>query len=507
MCLSCRPGVVPSVDLPTTLRPTSRLLSRRTERKSISHPPVSALPNLVFAGTNVVAGAGKAVIFATGMETEFGKIAHLTLGLKEEISPLQKEINRIARVVAVLAVSIGIIFFILSVTVVHRPVSVGFIFAIGMIVAFVPEGLLPTVTLALALAVQRMAKRNALVKKLSAVETLGSCSVVCTDKTGTLTQNEMTVRTLWLAGRKLTVTGVGYAAEGEILGAGKPVADPAAGELRLLLLAAGLCNDSRILPPDDTTRSWTVLGDPTEAAMRVAAIKGGLQLEREEQAFPRLRELAFDSKRKRMSTIHMVSGNEERGTRFEVRGSRDNSRTSNLASRTPNLDPDLVAFVKGAPRETLALCTRILLNGDEHPLSDEMREQIMSANDDYAGSGLRVLAVALRRLPAGFKDYTPDTIERDLTFLGLMAMMDPPRPEVADAVEKCHCAGIRVIMITGDYGLTAESIARRIGIIGKERPRILSGAELDTIDDNALKEALEMRSFLPAWPRNTSCGW
>ena len=235
-----------------------------------------ALPNLVFAGTSVVAGAGKAVIFATGMETEFGKIAHLTLGLEEETSPLQKEINRIARVVALLAVSIGIIFFILSVAVVHRPASIGFIFAVGMIVAFVPEGLLPTVTLALALAVQRMARRNALVKKLSAVETLGSCSVVCTDKTGTLTQNEMTVRTLWLAGRKLTVTGVGYAAEGEILDADKRVVHPAAGELRLLLLAAGLCNDSRILPPDETTRSWTVLGDPTEAAMRVAAIKGGL---------------------------------------------------------------------------------------------------------------------------------------------------------------------------------------------------------------------------------------
>ena len=178
-----------------------------------------------------------------------------------------------------------------------------------------------------------------------------------------------------------------------------------------------------------------------------------------------------------MSTIH-------RGEGLGVKGQGDESGISNPES-------DLVAFVKGAPRETLALCTRIVMNGDEHPLSDEVREQIMSANDDYAGSGLRVLAVALRRLPASCKDYTPDTIERDLTFLGLMAMMDPPRPEVADAVEKCHCAGIRVIMITGDYGLTAESIARRIGIIGRGRPRILSGAELDAIDDNALKEALE----------------
>jgi magnesium-transporting ATPase (P-type) len=436
----------------------------------------TALPNLVFAGTSVASGAGKAVVFATGMETEFGKIAHLTLGLKEEISPLQREINNVARVVAALAVGIGTVFFFLSVAVVHRPLDVGFIFAVGMIVAFVPEGLLPTVTLALALAVQRMAKRNALVKRLSAVETLGSCSVICTDKTGTLTQNEMTVRYLWLAGRRLAITGVGYAGEGEIFEEGKRVARPATGELRLLLLAAGLCNDSRILPPNATSRSWTVLGDPTEAAMRVAAIKGGLNLETEEQSSPRIRELAFDSKRKRMSTIHKLSSDEQ---------------WTNLEPRTSSLEPGLVAFVKGAPREMLALCTSIAMNGENRPLSDKVREQIMNANDDYAGNGLRVLAVALRRLPAGFRDYSPDGVERDLTFLGLMAMMDPPRPEVADAVEKCRRAGIRIIMITGDYGLTAESIARRIGIIGRGRPRIFSGHELDAIDDDALKEALE----------------
>jgi Ca2+-transporting ATPase len=442
-----------------------------------------ALPNLVFAGTSVASGTGRAVVFSTGMETEFGKIAHLTLGLEEEISPLQKEISRIARVVAALAVSIGIIFFFASIAVVHRPVSAGFIFAVGMIVCFVPEGLLPTVTLALALAVQRMARCNALVKKLSAVETLGSCSVICTDKTGTLTQNEMTVRGLWLAGRKLAITGVGYAPKGEILDEGKQVAHPVVGELRLLLLAAGLCNDSRVLPPDGTSRSWTVLGDPTEAAMRVAAIKGGLNLETEEQASPRLRELAFDSRRKRMSTIHQVSRSEERGARNEERG-------ISLGSRTSNLEPDLVAFVKGAPREILALCTRIAMNGDDHPLSDEVRERIMSANDDYAGNGLRVLAAAMRRLPAGFRDYTPDAVERDLTFLGLMAMMDPPRPEVADAVVKCRRAGIRVVMITGDYGLTAESIARRIGITERGRPYLISGVELDAMDDAALKEIL-----------------
>lgn len=430
----------------------------------------TALPNLVFAGTAVAAGVGKAVVFATGMETEFGKIAHLTLGLEEEISPLQREINNVSRVVATLAVGIGIIFFLLSVFVIHRPLGVGFVFAVGMIVAFVPEGLLPTVTLALALAVQRMAKRNALVKKLSAVETLGSCSVICTDKTGTLTQNEMTVSNLWVSGQGFSITGVGYAPEGEIYADGRPIALPVTGELRLLLLAAGLCNDSRILPADEKSRSWSVLGDPTEAAMRVVAGKGGLILETEEKKTPRIRELAFDSRRKRMSTVHEVLDSDGEGV---------------------NHTPCLLAYVKGAPREILSLCNRIASNGEEHPISDLDRERIMAVNDDYAGHGLRVLAVAMRRLPEGFCDFTPGAVESGLTFVGLMAMMDPPRPEVTDAVRKCRSAGIRIIMITGDYGLTAESIARRIGIIGGERPRIISGLELDGTDDIALQGILE----------------
>jgi magnesium-transporting ATPase (P-type) len=430
----------------------------------------TGLPNLVFAGTSVVSGAGRAVVCATGMSTEFGKIAHLTLSLEDETSPLQREINNVSRVVAVLAVGIGIIFFILSVLVIHRPLDVGFVFAVGMIVAFVPEGLLPTVTLALALAVQRMAKRNALVKKLSAVETLGSCSVICTDKTGTLTQNEMTLCNLWVAGQSLELTGVGYDPEGWILAEGKPIAQPVNGDLRMLLLAAGLCNDSRLLPPDGSDRAWTVLGDPTEAAMRIAAAKGGLDLEAEDKSSPRLRELAFDSRRKRMSTIHEAGERTGQGRSLEKR---------------------LLAFVKGAPREMLALCTRLAVNGEDRPLSDHERERIMNANDDYAGHGLRVLAVALRRLPEGFLDFTPETVERDLTFLGLMAMMDPPRPEVSAAVKKCRQAGIRIIMMTGDYGLTAESIARRIGIIGGERPRIVSGNELDGADGQVLKELLD----------------
>ena len=435
------------------------------------------ITNLVFAGTSVASGAGRAVVFATCMETEFGKIAHLTLGLEEEVSPLQKEINRMTRVVTVMAVGIGVIFFLLSVTVVGRPISAGFIFAIGMIVAFVPEGLLPTVTLALAMGVLRMAGRNALIKKLSSVETLGCCTVICTDKTGTLTQNEMTVRNAWIPGRKLAITGVGYAPGGEILNSDKHEPVPVDDDARLMFLVAGLCNDARLLPANAAGDSWAVLGDPTEGALRVAAHKAAINLEAEEQHIPRQRELPFDSRRKMMSTIHRVpeAGNPEVEHREWVKA----------------LDTGLVAFVKGAPKEILGLCTRIRVNGEVRPLRGDMRTEATARNDEYARSGLRVLAVAMRPLPDGFSEYTTGAIEKDLVFLGLVAMMDPPRPEVAKAVGKCHQAGIRIIMITGDYGLTAESIARRIGIIHGGRPRIISGADLDTMNDGELMASFE----------------
>jgi P-type Ca2+ transporter type 2C len=417
------------------------------------------LPNLVFAGTSAASGSGKAVVIATGMETEFGRIAHLTTQTGEAPSPLQREINRMTRLVTFLAVGIGVAFFALSVTVMHRPAHTGFIFAIGMVVAFVPEGLLPTVTLSLAMAVQRMARRNALVKKLSSVEALGCCNVICTDKTGTLTQNEMTVRELWVARRKLTVSGVGYAPAGELVEGGTPLPLPPDGELRRLLVAAGLCNDSRMLPPEESRAGWSIIGDPTEAALKVVAAKGGIDLDAEALRLPRLRELPFDSARKRMSSIQREEGGE-------------------------------TAFVKGAPREVISLCSGILISGSIQPLNPELKGEVLAANDGYAREGYRVLAVAERRL-GELRDYSPDSVETDLVLLGLMAMQDPARPEVSEAVESCHRAGIRIIMLTGDYGLTAESIARRIGIIsGTATPRLVTGADLDAMDDPALQTAL-----------------
>jgi P-type Ca2+ transporter type 2C len=416
------------------------------------------LPNLVFAGTNVVSGTGRAVVYATGMETEFGRIAHLTQSLEDEQSPLQKELVHVTRVVTFIAVGIGLVFFLLMVALTGVTPAASFIFALGMIVAFVPEGLLPTVTLALAQGSQRMARRNALIKRLSAVETLGCTSVICTDKTGTLTQNEMTVRNIRVSGRNLAVTGVGYTPEGSIRDGENPVPPEVSGDLALLLTATALSNNARLIAPAEPTGAWKIIGDPTEAALKVAALKGGVNPDEEQRKTPRVRELPFDSRRKRMSTIHQA----------------DNVR---------------LVYLKGAPKEVLSLCTETRSLGTAVPLDDRERAEIMEANDEYARGGLRVLAVAMRTLSDRTVPYDPVAVECGMTFLGLVAMMDPPRAEVADAVQKCHRASIRIIMITGDYGLTAESIARRIGIVTGSSPRIITGSDLDSMGDEELATA------------------
>jgi magnesium-transporting ATPase (P-type) len=445
----------------STLTGESRLARKSSDAIQGENLTSAELPNLIFAGTTVASGTGKAVVFATGMSTQFGKIANLTQSVGDDLSPLQKEMMTVTKLVTVFAVAVGVVFFILAATLAGITLAESFIFAIGMIVAFVPEGLLPTVTLALAMGTQRMARRHALIKKLSAVETLGCTTVICTDKTGTLTQNEMTVRELWVGGVQLSVTGTGYDPQGKIV---QPDGEYSKDDLTQLLRGAALCNNSRLLPPNGESPRWSILGDPTEAALKVVARKSGMDLETEERLLTRLREIPFDSRRKRMSTVNALSGSKS----------------------------EMIVFTKGAPREVLDLCARIQLNGNASSLDSNWRAQVITANDEYARNGLRILAVAYKvvSFPAS-TPLTSEVIERDLTFLGLIAMMDPPRPEVSTAVEKCHHAGIRVVMITGDYGLTAESIARKIGILHSEQPRIVTGVELDTMDDTALKEALK----------------
>ena len=429
------------------------------------------IPNLIFAGTSVSEGNGKAVVIKIGMKTEFGKIAGLTQTMENADSPMQRELNRLTKQISLIAISLGVFFFVAAVFFVKEPIASSFIFALGMIVAFIPEGLLPTVTLSLAKAVQRMSKRNALVKKLSSVETLGSTSVICTDKTGTLTQNEMTVCNLWLAEKEYEVTGVGYGPAGEILSNGQKVTADDDKDIKSLLIGAALCSNARLLPPTEESARYTVLGDPTEACLGVVAQKAGIDISRQSELTPRLRELPFESRRKRMTTINQLE--------------------------KPVDGTNRIAYVKGAPKEVMNLSEFICVNGEVLPITEEMRKNIMEANDKYARNGLRVLAVAYRLLhkeddiPNAMSAYTPEIIEKNLVFVGLVVMADPPRPEVAAAVSECHNAGIRIIMITGDYGLTAESIAKRIGIIKGPNPRVVSGLELQELSDEKLKEYLK----------------
>ncbi len=428
-------------------------------------------PNLIFAGTSICAGTGRAVVHTTGMQTQFGRIANLTEQVKEQPSLLQQRLRRLTRGIAILAGVFGVVIFAIEVSDQKMPLVDALILSLGVVVAVVPEGLPATITLALAMAVQRLARKGVLVKKLAVVETLGTTSVICTDKSGTLTQNQMTVRELWVGGRRLSVSGVGYDPAGALTAGARAIPATAAADpdLRGLLTAAALCNNARLMPPSPDHPIWSFLGDQTEAALRVVALKGGLDEEALSREYPRLHELPFDARRKRMSTIHAC-------------------------------DADEVAFVKGAPKEVLQLCTHIQAGGQVRPLDDATRAAIVAANDDYARNALRVLALARRELPARSGAYTVEGVERQLTFLGLAAMMDPPRPEVAEAVRICREAGIRWVMITGDYGLTAESVARRVGMLPPAGtaptgaalpPRILTGADVDAMADAELQAALQ----------------
>ncbi|PKL66357.1 MAG: ATPase [Methanobacteriales archaeon HGW-Methanobacteriales-1] len=416
--------------------------------------------NLIFAGTSITSGSGKAVIFATGSKTEFSKIATLTQEVKEEPSPLQKQISRLAQIIAVIAVVMGVALFFINVSLVKLPLSLAFTFAIGLMVANVPEGLLPTVTLALAASAKKMVNKNALIKRLSSVETLGSTTIICTDKTGTLTKNEMTVRKIWIPDKIIEVTGSGYKPEGEFICNIQPVTHKDIREIKLLMRAASFCNDAKLMAPNQQdSKGWSVLGDPTEAALLVAARKIGFNWEKEIEKLPRFLELPFDSKRKSMSSIHQKTDKR-------------------------------VAYVKGAPKKIISLCNQISVNGKPRLLSEEEKAKIVAIHDKLAGKGLRILAMAYRNLPQDLKEFTPDTVEKDLILVGMTAMQDPPRPEIKSAVEDCHRAGIRIMMITGDYGLTAGAIAQEVGIIDDENYRIIKGKELEAMNDAEVTEIL-----------------
>jgi len=443
------------------------------------------MPNLIFAGTGVLSGIGKAVITATGMDTEIGKVAYLTQAIKAEMSPLQKEMARVTKVVTWIAVSLGLVFFLLGYKIAGLTYLESFIFTIGIIVANVPEGLLPTVSLSLAMGVQRMARKNAIVKKLSAVETLGSVNVICTDKTGTLTTNQMCVTMLWVNGRNIEVAGNGYEPKGDFIVNGNTLSqnDLENGGVHEFLKAASLCNNAHLIAPlqKGVSGGWSISGDTTEGALVVAAEKAGLKLEELKKQNPRIAHLAFERVRKRMTTIHEIPNDTEKGRKGE---------TEILTHRfTHSPTHPFVSFTKGAPKEALSLCTHIKKSGKIVKLTEQERDEILKQNDLMASRGLRVLAIAYREIDAKAK-YAPEDVEKDLTFIGLAAMFDPPRPEVKKAIEECHTAGIRVIVMTGDYGLTAQAIAKEVGI-GGDSPKVITGIELSKLSHRELKELLK----------------
>jgi P-type Ca2+ transporter type 2C len=421
------------------------------------------MPNLIFAGTSAAGGIGKAVVIATGMATEIGKIAFLTQSVKEELSPLQKEVNRISKLIAVISIAMGFIFLLVGLVFVKMTFFASVMVAIGIITANVPQGLMPTLTLALSMAVVRMAKRHTLVKKLSSVETLGCTNVICTDKTGTLTTNEMSVKKIWLNDKIIDVTGRGYEPDGTFISAGIATPPQALNNdgLELLLQTATLCNTAKLVSPSETQKNWSIIGDPTEGSLLVLGKRAGFDFEKIRSQYRLEKRFPFESVRKRMSSIHELA------------------------------DGNLNVFTKGAPRELLEICDRIILGKNIADLTAQKKTHIASAIDDFAKEGLRILGFAYREISkAELPNLTAENVESKLIFIGITAMYDPPREGVREAVASCKNAGIRIVMITGDYQLTAVSIAKQLGIVCANEVKTITGTELSALTDEQLKTVL-----------------
>jgi Ca2+-transporting ATPase len=425
--------------------------------------PLGDRVDMVYAGTNAVFGHGRAVVAATAMDTEFGKIATLLHATTPEPTPLQRELDRLGRVLGAIVIAIAVIVGV-TILVLQRDITTAvlvgvLLYTVSLAVSAVPEGLAAVTTVVLSLGMQRMAKRNAIVRRLSAVETLGSATVIASDKTGTLTQNEMTVRVIVTASGRVDLTGTGYAPVGELRVDGAPLAPGDLHvEVRRLLAAAHLASNAALVESDGR---FTVAGDPTEGALKVAARKAGLTDARIEGRFSRVGELPFSAERKLMSTAHA-----------------DAMR-----------DGDRVLFVKGAPDVLLAHCAFERRGDDEVALAGARREAVARAVDGLAGEALRTLGVGYRRLPAGDGAKLAPDHEQALVWLGVVGMIDPPRPEARDAVAAAQKAGLKVLMITGDHPAAAAAIAAELGI-APAGARAMTGAALAALDDAARRAAI-----------------
>jgi Ca2+-transporting ATPase len=471
--------VIDSVNLriqEAALTGESEPIEKTVEPLSGARLPLGDRKNLAYLGTLVAYGRGAIVVTATGMQTELGKIAALIQSVKQDLTPLQKRLDQLGKGLAVVAVAVAALIFALG-TLRGEDLELMLMTAIGVAVAAVPEGLPAVVTITLALGAKRMLKRQALIRKLPAVETLGSVTVICSDKTGTLTENRMTVTVLDIAGHRLDVTEDLARKMPAIDDVARPVTDMSPA-LALLLAGGALCNDAA-LKPDQTAGRFHTIGDPTEGALLVAAARFGLEKGALDRALPRVGEVPFDSERKRMTTVHQVS----RDAAARVSGDLAMELLASLSA-------PYVAVVKGAVDGLLALSDRVWVDRRPEPLTDEYHDRIEIANNKLAQNGMRVLGVALRPIDS------PETgngrrasIEDKLIFVGLFGMIDPPRPEVKAAVATAKQAGIRPVMITGDHPLTARHIAQELGIA--EDGRVLTGQELDRMSDDELQAVVD----------------
>jgi Ca2+-transporting ATPase len=431
-----------------------------------------ALPeqdNLAFFGTTVARGSATGVVFATGMATMIGGIADVGQTIRRDLSPLQSEINTLARTLTKLAGVIVLALFAANIVLradafpdTQTLINASLIFAIGVAAACVPQGLPAQITVALSLGVGRLAREQAVVKRLSAVETLGCTTVICTDKTGTVTTNEMTIVKGWADGRSFDVTGEGYDPQGDIFENGSPVPDADIESIKQFFQHGLLASNGRTHAPDDQHATWYAVGDPTEAAFMPFAVKAGLDPEERLDEFPLVQELPFDSQRKRMTMVREHKG------------------------RT-------IGYMKGATQSVLTACSAFHHDGKAVPLDDAMREAIAAQVEDYSEESLRVIALAYKDFSNDQKDFLLEETERDFVFAGMVAMLDPPRSGVRQAIAEVRGAHVRVFMITGDNPITADAIAERIGM--PDGP-VVTGDELRAMSDADLKTLLETDSLI-----------
>lgn len=435
-----------------------------------SETPEADRKNMVYAGTAVAYGRGMAVVTATGMETAFGELAGLLGTIERSRTPLQESLDKFGKFIGIITLIIVAFVAVLGISY-GFPLLDMFLWGVALAVAAIPEALPAVVTVGLGLGVRRMVKRHALVRKLPSVETLGVTNVICSDKTGTLTENKMTVEKIYVNGQVLKVTGSGYHPQGDFFRGEENVSAADDIHIRALLLGSALCNDAGL---SEVNGEWEIKGDPTEAALVVVAAKAELHKPDLDQKYPRLSEIPFSSERKRMSTLNKLES---------------------ISKNSPF--NGVVVFSKGAPEVIFSSCTNIFFDGEIKPLTPELRQEIPECVKKMGDQALRVMALSFRQLDENVSSesissetFPADEFEKDMVFLGLTGMRDPPREEVKVAIKKCEDAGIKTVMITGDHKVTASAIARELGIL-RENDLTFTGSELDQLEDNEFEDKVE----------------